>query len=76
MGINPQHDAGKIGNLLLVHYWAAQSLKNGIFAQFEMRAEAIQKWTQEIQVEMLVSLHSYVKRSQELPSTPPGTVKC
>ena len=40
-----------------------------------MRAETIQKWTHEIQSETLVSLHSYAKRSQQLPSTPRGTVE-
>ena len=27
MGINPQHDAGKSGNLLLIRYWAAHCWK-------------------------------------------------
>ena len=48
---------------------------SGICALFEMRAETVQKWTHEIQSETLVSLHSYAKRSQQLPSTPRGTVE-
>ena len=68
MGINPQHDAGKFGNLLLARYWAAHSWKWHMCSVRDACRNRSEMDTQDT-VEMLVSSHSYAKRSQQLPST-------
>ena len=43
---------------------------SNICALFEMHAEKVQKWTYGTRSDMIVSLHSYVKCSQQLQANP------
>ena len=66
MGINPQHDAGKFGNLLLVRYWAAHCWKKWHMCSVWDVCRNRPEMDNEIQSETLVLLSQIKYLSQKI----------